>query len=262
MSRIPPLGTEQLDARFDGTPPRLRTRALWAWRASDGLLAPLNEAMSVAYRGRSSAATIHGSDGASGTLAAAAPAFTSIDWDLDGTREEDGLLMSPEEALRYYDATSNRLQLPLGAMTLRLEGIELGNAATDGEPYWSYTTDAATGAYLAVLGTGGAGGIAVHHYNGSATRVASLPLAAGDRFSARAMVHADGGVQLGLVRNGGSEALSAREAALAFAAAWGAGGATQIRWNEFGNSNRGTLIARYGALYAGVLPRRTLLEVL
>lgn len=261
MSRIPLLGTAQLDARFDGSPPRVRSLALWTWRAWDGQLAPLTEGLSVAYRGRTAAATIHASDGTSGTLAASAAAFTSIDWDGDGVREEDGLLLSAEEALRYYDATTGRVRLPVSPLTLRLDGVETGNAASADAPYWSLTTDAITGAYLALLGTGG-GEIALVHHNGTSSVSAALPVAPGNRFSARALLLASGAVQLGLVRNGATEAVSAASAPLALAAEWGGGNAVQIRLNERGNSARGTGLVRCGALFAGTLTRRQLLEVL
>jgi hypothetical protein len=266
MSRIPLLGSQQVDVRYDGAPPRVRTRSLWCWRAWDGLLAPLNPGLSVAYRGRSSTATIYASDGTSGSLTASAPAFTAIDWDGDGAREEDGLLLSSAEALRYYDASTNRLRWTMGAKVIRLDGIESGNAMVEDAPFWSFTTDAIAGAYLAVLGTGdlgaGVGGIALHHYNGTSTVVSQLPLAAGDRFSLRAQYFDDGAVQIGLVRNGGREATGTKSAALEPESSWGDGGATQIRVNEIGDDSRGTSLLRYGAVYGGVATRQQLLEVL
>jgi hypothetical protein len=261
MSRIPLLGTQQLDARLDGTPHRVRSRALWSWRAWDGLLAPLTEGLSVAYRGRTSAATVHATDGTAGTLAASAPAWTSIDWDGDGSREDDGLLLSAEEALRYYDATTGRVRLAMGALTLRLDGIESGNATTSDAPYWSLTTDAITGAYLALLGTG-SGEMQFVHYNGSSTVASALPVVLGNRFSARARLLATGAVQLALVRNGGAEVVGTTSSANALAAEWGGGDAAMIRLNERGNSVRGSGIVRYAALFAGSLTRAQLLEAL
>lgn len=261
MSRIPILGSEQLDARFDGAPPRLRTRSLWCWRARDGLLAPLNERMSVAYRGRSSAATIHASNGTSGTLAASAPAFTSVDWDGDGVREEDALQLSDEEALRYYDATTERLVWTMAAKVLRLDWIELGTAGVSDAPYWSFTTDEIDGAYLAILGSG-TGDVQLHHYNGTSTVVSELPVTTGNKCSLRAQYFADGAVQIGLVRNGGAEVLSTKSAALTPAAVWGDGGDTMVRVNEIGDGIRGELQLRHGAVYGGVATRRELLEVI
>lgn len=265
MSRIPILGSHQVGARFDGAPPRVRTRSLWCMRPFDGLLSPLNPGMAVAYVGRTEQAIIHDSDGVSGVLPAAEPAFTSIDWDGDGQREEDGLLLSSEEALRYFDPESERLVWDTGPKLIRLDEIETGNALVEDTPYWSFTTDSATGAYLAVLGTGdlggGVGGIALHHYNGTSTVVAQLPLATADRFSMRGLFLQNGAVQIGLVRNAGSEVVSAPSAALLPASTWGDGGATQCRLNELGDASRGSGIVRYAAVFGGTGTRRQMLEV-
>lgn len=266
MSRIPILGSHLPDARFDGRPPRVRTRSLWTFRPFDGLLSALNPGMAVAYLGRSEQAIIHDSDGVSGVLPAAEPAFTSIDWDGDGQREEDGLLMSNEEALRYFDPESERLVWDTGPKVIRLDGIETGSALVEGAPYWSFTTDAATGAYLAVRGTGdlggGVGGIALHHYNGTSEVTAQLPLATADRFSFRGLFLPNGGVQIGLVRNAGNEVVSAASAALTPASSWGDDGDTVCRLNEFGDDSRGAWIVRYAAVFGGNATRRELLEVL
>lgn len=261
MSRRPILGSRLPHARFDGTPPRVRTRSLWCWRAHDGLLLPLNEGMSVEYLGRTEPATISDSHGTSGALVAAEPAFSSTDWNGDGVREEDTLILSDEEALRYLDASTERLVWTMRAKTLRIDGVELGNALSEDAPYWSFTTDAVAGAYLALLGSG-AGQIVFEHYNGTSSVTSALPVATGDRFSARACFHDDGRVQLGLVRNGATEVLGALSDALEPASEWGNGGATVCRVNEIGAASRGTLALRYGAVFGGVVPRATLVELL
>ena len=264
MTRIPLFGSEPADPRIGA--PRVRTRSLWCWRAWDGQLAPLNEGLSVAYRGRTSAATIHASDGTSGTLAAAAAAFTAIDWDGDGVREEDALLLSDEEALRYFDASTGGLWWDMGPKVLRLDGVELGNAVDEDAPYWSFTTDDIAGAYLAVLGAGdlgdGVGGIRLRHHNGTSAVESVLPLPASARFSLRGLYHADGAVQIGLVVNGAAEVLGLKSAALTPAASWGAGGTPQLRVNEIGTATRGTFALRYGAVFGGLATRPQLLEVL
>lgn len=259
--RYPVLGSRQPDARFDGLPRRLRTRSLWCWRAWDGLLTSLNEGMGVQYLGRSTTATIYDSRGTSGALVAAEPAFSSIDWDGDGVREEDALLLSDEEALRYRDPVSGQLVWSMDAKTLRLDFLELGNAEVDGAPYWSFSTSDVAGAYLALLGDG-AGNVLFEHYNGTSSVTSSAPVLTGDRVSARAEFRDDGSVQLGLVRNGGTEVLGAASAALEPATVWGDGGATLLRVNELGSTLRGVMGLRYGAVFGGVVPRTTLLELL
>lgn len=264
--RRPILGSEQANVRWDGLPPRPRTRSLWCWRAFDGELAPLNEGMSVQYLGRSAPATIYDSAGVSGSLATAMPAFSSEDWNGDGVREEDILLMSDEEALRFLDATTGRLVWDTGPKVIRIDGIELGNALVEDAPYWSFTKNDGAGAYLALLGAGdlgsGVGGISIHHYNGTSTVVSTLPLPAAARFSARANFHANGAVQLGLVVNGGAELQGTKSAALTPAETWGNDGATVCRVNEFGNTVRGAFGFRYGAVFGGNATRRELLEAL
>ncbi|WP_396216386.1 hypothetical protein [Gemmatimonas sp.] len=262
MTYRPLLGSQQLDARFDGGPPRLRVRGLIVYRAFDGSLLCRNEGISTDYVGRSGAATIHDTSGNSGTLAASEPAFTSVDWDRDGSREADALLLGDEEALRMYDFATGRLLWDTGPKTVRLDWIETGAALIADTPYWSFTTDAATGAYLAILG-GGDGTVLFEHYNGTSSVASSVAVNPADCCSLRAIYNADGSVQAGLVRNSAAnETVSARSAALTPAASWGAGGATICRLNEFGNSVRGEQLARYLAVYGAILTRQQLMEVL
>ncbi len=261
MSRIPILGSAQLDARLDGTPPRLRTRSLLCVRAWDGIIAPLNEGMSVDYLGRSTTATIYASDGTSGALVASAPAFSSEDWDGDAIREEDALVLSDEEALRYYDASSEQLLWDTTAKVIRLDGYERGNSMVDGAPYFSFTNDAASGAYLAVLGSGD-GKIGLHHYNGTSTVVSELPVFDGDRFSFIGQYSDNGSVRVRLVRNGGSDSVGALSAALLPETVWGGGAGVKARINEFGDALRGEQALRYLAVYGGTATRQQLLEVL
>lgn len=252
----PLFGVQQTDARLDGQP-RLATSSLWCARASDCLITPLNEGLSVAYRGRSNAATIYASDGTSGLLAAAEPAFSCEDWDGDTIREELLLLLSTQEAVRYYDATSGRLDLPMIDLTLRLDFTELGNATTADAPYWSYTPDTISGRRIEVVGDGG-GNVVARHHDGSAFRTSSVAVSTGNRCSLRAVFFADGSVQAAMVVNGGAEVTAAKSATLT-PVAWPAGN-TRIRLNERGNGSRGTQAFRYGALYGGALSRRVLLE--
>ncbi len=261
MSRIPILGSQQTDVRMDGTPPRVRTRSLLCFRAWDGTLAPLNEGISVAYLGRTVATNIFASDGTEAPLVASAPAFSSIDWDADGVREDDALLMSEEEALRYFDATTEQLEWDTGPKVFRVDGIEIGNALVDGAPYFSLTNDDASGAWLAVLGSGD-GRIGLHHHNGIAETVSQLAIAPGARFSLRALLHADGSVEVGLLQNAGAEVGGTRSGAIAPAAEWGGGAGVQARLNEWGAEIRGTQSLRYFAAFNGTATRTQLLEVL
>ena len=261
MSRIPILGSQQLDARLDGTPPRVRTRSLLCMRAWDGILSPLNEGMSVDYLGRSATATIYASDGTSGALVASAPAFSSEDWDGDGAREEDALLLSIAESLRYHDASSAQLLWTMTAKVFRLDGYERGNALVAGAPYFSFTNAAASGAYLAIRGSGD-GKIGLHHHNGTATVVSELPVTAGDRFSLLGQYFDDGSVQVRLVRNGGTDVVGTRSAALLPETVWGGGSGVQARVNEFGAALRGVQALRYLAVYGGTATRQQIMEVL
>lgn len=262
MAYHPALGSSQLDARFAGEPPRLHVLGLVVWRASDGELLPRNAGLSVDYVGRSSAATIHASDGTSGLLAAAEPAFTSVDWDGDGVRESDALWLSDEEALRVRDAVLPTLHWSMGAKAGLYEWIEHGNATVEGAPYWSFTTDAVDGAYLALLGSGD-GHVEFVHHNGAGTVSAALPVTLGDRCSLRHQYFDDGSVELSLVRNSARIVThSDRSEPLAPAATWGDGGDTRFRLNEFGDAVRGTQYARYLAMYGGVASHTQLLEVL
>lgn len=262
MTHRPLLGSHQLETRTDGGPPLLRVRALVLWRANDGSLLPRNEALSTDYVGRSTSATIFDTDGTSGPLAASEPAFTSVDWDLDGAREADALLLSTEEALRIYDRTTGRLRWDMGPKTLRYDWIETGAAEITDAPLWSFTTDDTAGAYLALLGTG-TGGVAFEHHNATSSVVSTVPVSAGDCCSLRAVLHPDGSVEAALTRNGAArELLGERSDALALADEWGDGGSTLCRVNESGDSTRGTQLARYLAVYGAVLTRKQLLEVL
>lgn len=262
MTLRPLLGSQQLDARFDGASQRLRVRGLVVWRAADSSLLCRNEGVSTDFVGRSSAATIFDSNGLSGTLAASEPAFTSVDWDRDGTREAEALLLSDEEALRMYDRVTGRLLWDTSPKTIRLDWSETGAALVSDAPYWSFTTDAATGAYLAVLG-GGDGTVLIEHYNGTSAVASALAVTSGDCYSLRAIYDTDGSVQAHLVRNGAAREVSGpRSAALTPAATWGGGGATICRLNEFGNASRGEQLARYLAVYGAVLTRQQLMEVL
>lgn len=261
MSRIPILGSPQIDSRLDGTPPRVRTRSLLCWRAWDGILSPLNEGMSVAYLGRSATATIYASDGTSGALVASAPAFSSEDWDGDGAREEDALVLSMAEALRYYDASSGQLLWDTTAKVIRIEGYERGNALVDGAPYFSFTNDAASGAYLAVLGSGD-GKIGLHHYNGTSTMVSELPIADGDRYSLIGQYANNGSVRIRLMRNGGADVVGALSDALLPETVWGGGSGVKARINEFGNAVRGVQALRYLAVFGGTATRQQIMEVL
>ncbi len=260
MSRIPLLGSQQLDARLDGSQPRVRVLGLLVWRSHDGLLLPLNEGISADYRGRSEVATIYDSLGTSGSLVASLPAFTSVDWDRDGTREEDALLLSDEEAIRFYDANTSRLRWTTRAKVIRFDWLQQGTLE-ENQPLFSFTRDSAAGAYFGLFGNAD-GEAEFRHYNGTSMVTASRAVADGDRCSVRAQLFDSGAVQLGLVKNGGSESVSAKSAALAPADEWGNAGATQFRLNEFGNTVRGTTLVRYCAVYGGTATRKQLLEVL
>lgn len=260
MSRRPLLGSPQLDVRHDGSQPVLRVKGLLVVRAYDGGLLPANDGISCAYLGRSEPATIYDSDGVSGSLVASLPAFTSIDWNGDGVRAEDAQLLSAEEALRYYDVNTNRLRWLPGAMSLRLDWQQVGALAED-QPLFTFTRDNGTGAYFGFFGNAD-GDVEFRHYNGTSTVTAARPLGAGDRCSAVARMYETGAVQLGLVRNGGNESVSAKSAALEFADEWGNGGAVQARLNEFGNTERGTMLFRYLGVYGGLASRKQILEVL
>lgn len=261
MSRYPLLGTAQRDAVLDPTTSagaRRRVLARHIWRASDGVLTPLNPELAVQYVGRSTAATIHDSRGVSGSLAAAAAAWTSIDWDGDGQREADGLVLGDEEALRYFDPANSGLYWPMTAFTLRHDWIETGAADVPDAPYWSFSPDDLVGAYVALVGTG-AGEVEFQHFNGDDIATCALPVSAGDRCSARAQFRADGSVFLALVINGGDEVLGDASAPLAVASYWGSG-TELVRINELGDTSRGQQIAKYSAVYDGLLSRSELLE--
>lgn len=261
MSRIPILGSPQIDARLDGTPPRVRTRSLLCVRAWDGVLAPLNEGMSVDYLGRSATATIYASDGTSGALVASAPAFSSEDWDGDGVREEDALVLSAEEALRYYDASSNQLLWDTTAKVIRIDGYERGNALVAGAPYFSFTNNTASGAYLAVLGSGD-GKIGLRHYNGTSTVVSELPIANGDRYSLIGQYANNGSVRVRMIRNGGAEVVGALSDPLLPETVWGGGAGVKARINECGVPVRGVQALRYLAVFGGTATRQQITEVL
>jgi hypothetical protein len=260
MSRIPILGSQQLDVRMDGSAPRLRTKSLLCWRSWDGRILPVNDGISCGYLGRSTTATIYDSYGTSGALVASALAFSCVDWDGDGVREEDALLLSDEEALRFYDANTNRLTWKTDAKVIRLDWLQVGDIVAD-QPLFTFTRDNGTGAYFGLFG-GPDGTVQFRHYNGTSTVTSERPVFDGDRCSARALLFSSGAVQLGLVRNGSAESVGTKSSALEPAADWGNGGATVARLNEFGDSDRGTMLARYLAVYGGNATRKQLLEVL
>lgn len=267
MTLIPPLGSEQTDVKYDGRQPTLRSRSRWGWRACDGVASPLNPGMRALYAGRTVAATIHDSDGVSGTIPTADLAFTSTDWDGDTVREEDTLLLSAEEALIYNDPHTDRLHWDNGPLTLRYEWVHLGPG-----PLWSFCAESGLGAWLRLAGElDDAGGEDVHtivwtHDNDTSAVTSVVPVAIGDRCSAICHLHADGRVQLELVRNGASAVRGDRSAALAILGVWGNGGTTCVRVNEWidaeGEPVRGTQQWRTGFVFGGVLPRRRVLELL
>lgn len=259
----PLLGAAQADARFDGSAPRLTVRGLVVWRSADGELLPRNEGVSVAYLGRSSAATIRASDGTTGLLAAAEPAFTSIDWDGDGVYEADALRLSDEESLRFFDPVLDGLLWTPGPLTLRHDWIEIGSADVADAPYWSFTVDDATGAWLALRGTG-SGAVRFEHCNGEDVVSSAVPVSLGDRCSLRQVLHPDGRVEVGLLRNGATrELLGAASDPLALAAAWGDGSALpSLRLNGFGDSVQGAQELVHHAVYGAALARAPLMESL
>lgn len=278
MSRLPITGALQRDARAPDALPRIASSALLGWRASDGLLLPLQDGIAATYRQRTIAATIVAHDGTSGLLAAAAPAFTAIDWDGDGVLESEALLCSPENAVRWHAPTGAGLLLPVASLTLRHEWIELGAAASGG-PLWSLSDDAIAGGALVLEGTG-ANGLQFRVTNGSTTAVAALTLpeaiASGDRIAARAtlvITGTDARVQLALVRvrpgvlapaavgdvgwTQAPETISALSAAIAAPAAWGTSGGVRARLNERGAASRGVQAVHASFLYPGVRARHT-----
>jgi hypothetical protein len=261
MSHLPPLGVPQLDVRTDGAPPRIRPIGLLVLRALDGQLVPLNAEISVAYLGRSEDATIHDSFGTSGTLVASAPAFTMADWDRDGVREEQLLQLGDEEALRYFDASTEQLLWSTGPKVIRFDWIQDG-AVVEDMPYWSFTNDDASGPWFGMFGLAD-GKVGLRHYNGTSTVESGVAVAAGDSCSMRLLLHADGSVQTGLWKNGSRvEIAGARSASLAPESEWGEGGGVQFRLNEFGDSVRGVQRFRHLGVYGGTATRRELMEVL
>jgi hypothetical protein len=254
MTWRPPLGVEQVDVQWDGTQPRVRTRSRWCWRAFDGLLLPLNWGMSVEYEPRTAPATIYASDGTSGSLPTAAAAFSSTDWNGDGVREEDTLILSPEEALRYFDLHTERLHWSDGPITLRYDWVHVGAG-----PLWSYCADSGLGSWIK-LEADDEHVVTWSHYNGTAAVTSARSVNVGERCSALAHLHANGAVQLEMVRNAGAPSRGERSAANAIAEVWGGGGNTRVRVNEWidaeGEPVRGEQQLRCGYVFDGILARR------
>lgn len=259
MSLIPLLGAQQRAAAEKGAP-RLRTRSKFCWRGSDGVLSPLNEGLVVRVVQRTSAVTIYASDGTSGLLSASAPAFSSVDFDGDGVRECDALELMNEEANRYVSPDTEQIMWDLDPETWLIRWIERGAAAIPNAPYFSLTNNAATGAYFGLFGDG-AGNAVFRHYNGTTTVEASRAVVANARYEGVITRDANGAVQFALIKNGGTEQISAKSAA-AEPLAWGGGSGVQLRINEFGNTVRGVQSLLYLACYRGVLSRQRVLELL
>lgn len=258
MTRLPLLGTAQRDTLLDPSGagvPRRYVRGRVVWSAANGLAA-LNPDVSVSYIGRATSATIYDSRGVAITLAAAAAAFTSIDWNDTGARDCEGLLLSDEEALRFFDPVNGGgLWWPPGtALTRRFDWI---HQDVDG-PLWSFSDDDVEGAYLLLQDTGD-GGVEWTHHNGSSAVTSSVAAAPGDRVSARSVLNVNGSVLLALSINGEDEVLGTPSAALTQADYWGEEWPCD-RINELGTTTRGQQIARYSATYDGVLTRAELLE--
>jgi hypothetical protein len=271
--RYPILGSAQRDARALDEPLALRVQALWYFRAAGGVLAPLNTGMQVDYLGRSAPATIYASDGTSGNLASAAPAFTSIPWATAGVRDDEGLLLSPEEALRYYDAATGELQLVPGPLTILHEWISVQVADVDQAPLLTFTPDDASnpapafGLFETVADAGATRYVTLAHDNATVIVTARTDLALGDRGSLVAWLHADGSVESDLLINGATTVVGDRSAANALEPAWGVAGTCKIRLNEWCDSDgdtgtRATQIVRRSAIYGGIATRAQLAEML
>lgn len=243
MRRPNELGVRLLDA-LDQPLARL---ALWFdWVAVDGRLDARTSDLAVDYRRRTTAATIDASDGTSGTINQALPAFTAIDWNNDGVREEQGLKTSTSEAWRYVDARTGAIAWPTTPLTLRYEWIHVGDGVL-----WSLTNDAASGAGLLLTVVGGM----VHweHRNGSGAESSEVAVSVGDRCSARALLYPDGSVQLGLVIGDASELDGGQSDPLLPATDYAAG--SKVRINEVGDTSRGVQVARLCQVFGGLWSR-------
>lgn len=257
----PLLGSEQGALPFGAGPLAVRSRALWSWRACDGGDEPLT-GQPVVLRKRTATATVLASDGTSGSVAVLAPAWTAVDWDGDTVREELHRLLGTDEAIRGTDVGGGGLFWPVRDLSGLHEWVHSSSSAAN-HTLWSFTNDAASGAYLALRYTS-ASALAMQHHNG--TTLASSPLTGlvdGDRCSLRwQFTAADGRVRAWLVRNAGAESDGGLSGAATPAASWGGGSGVLCRLNEFGTGSRGIQRLRASLVAPGLLSRTALEQLL
>lgn len=254
---LPLIGTDQASLPFDGLPPSVRSLALQHWRHLDGTLTLLTR-QAATLGLRASATTVYDNAGNTIDLPPALPAWSAEDWDGDSVREELLLRLGDDEPLRFFDPITEQLWWPVRALTLFHEFVWVADG-----PLWSFTNDAATGAWLH-LEAKSDGTISFQHDNGTSDVecIVGSGLVAGNRCSVIGELYADGSVCARLVKNGGVESVGTQSDPLTLAANWGGGAGVMARVNEFGDALVGQQILRTSAVYADVLTRRQILGLL
>lgn len=172
------------------------------------------------------------SSGVARTVVAHQPAWDNIDWDGDATRDTPALLLGPNDKIFWAYPQVPRL------LTAYLEFVENGTLAIASAALLYFGNAGNTGARLWTDSTGSF--YRVRHHNGTTEVTSTLAAAptSGQRVVLRAVLFADGSVQLHQSINGAAETSAAASGANTLAAAWSD---TRLYLGTTGDTNPGNV---------------------
>jgi hypothetical protein len=205
------------------------SRTIAHWRGADVSTRLVSGQLGTFTRGAT--ATLVDTAGAAFTAANAMPRWEPRDWLATGLRTHMGLLMGTADRLTWTADWRPR------ALAFLVEFVENGTRTGSGTVF-AVSNAADSGARLVLASNGTNYGLT--HHNGTAGLTVTLSgaqAATNDRVTVRGYLYADGSVQLWQSLNGGAETFTARSAANALAAAWGA--AALLRLNATGTGAGG-----------------------